>query len=190
MTDGPGGDLYVGQLTGAPFPVGAANVYRVPANGGTPAVVATGFTNIIDIAFDRATGVGYVLEHDADGIIPPLGPGVAGRLIRLNANGTQTVISTPGLSSLAASRSARTARSMSPIAASSPAPAKWCVLCRRAAARFPSSLLSVIRAARSSLIWITLMAVSCGVSVGSANDGGGVCPAGQHTQLAAPFASP
>jgi hypothetical protein len=38
-----------------------------------------------------------VLEHDADGIIPPIGPGVAGRLIRVNADGTQTVISTPGL---------------------------------------------------------------------------------------------
>lgn len=97
VTDGPGGDLYVGELTGAPFPVGAARVYRVPSGGGTPVAVATGFTNIIDIAFDHARGVGYVLEHDADGIIPPLGPGVAGRLIRLNANGTQTVIATPGL---------------------------------------------------------------------------------------------
>ena len=93
---GADGALYVGELTGAPFPVGAARVYRVPRSGGTPVIVATGFTNIIDIAFGPG-GVGYVLEHDADGIIPPIGPGVAGRLIRVNANGTQTVISTPGL---------------------------------------------------------------------------------------------
>ena len=97
VTEGPGGDLYVGQLTGFPFLVGAANVYRVPANGGAPQVYASGFTNIIDIAFDRARGVGYVLEHDADSIVPPLGPGVAGRLVRVNANGSQTVIATPGL---------------------------------------------------------------------------------------------
>src|SRR5262245_15862628 len=80
VTDGPGGDLYVGQLTGAPFPVGAARVYRVPANGGAPVPVVTGFTNIIDITVGP-NGTAYVLEHDADGIIPPLGPGVNGRLI-------------------------------------------------------------------------------------------------------------
>ena len=30
---GPDGAFYVGQLTGVPFPPGAANVYRIPANG-------------------------------------------------------------------------------------------------------------------------------------------------------------
>jgi len=93
VTAGADGDLYVGELTGQPFPVGAARVYRVPANGGTPLVIASGFTNIIDVAFGP-NGEGYVLEHDADGIIPPLGPGVTGRLIRINPNGTQTVLST------------------------------------------------------------------------------------------------
>jgi sugar lactone lactonase YvrE len=96
VTTGPDGSLYVGELTGAPFPVGAARVYRIPAAGGTPTVVATGFTNIIDIAFGP-DGSGYVLEHDADGIIPPLGPGVAGRLVRVHSNGTQTVIASTGL---------------------------------------------------------------------------------------------
>jgi hypothetical protein len=91
------GSVFVGELTGVPFPVGAARVFRVPAGGGTPQVVATGFTNIIDIALDRTSGAGYVLEHDADGIIPSLGPGVLGRVIRINPNGTQTVISTPAL---------------------------------------------------------------------------------------------
>jgi len=96
VTEGPDGSLYVGELTGAPFPVGAARVYRVPASGGTPVPVIGGFTNIIDVAFSPS-GLGYVLEHDADGIIPAIGPGVAGRLIRVNADGSQTVIPTPGL---------------------------------------------------------------------------------------------
>ena len=96
IAEAPDGSLYVGELTGQPFPVGAARIYRVPRSGGTPVPVAGGFTNIIDIAVG-GTGLGYVLEHDADGIIPPLGPGVNGRLIRINANGTQTVVASTGL---------------------------------------------------------------------------------------------
>ena len=88
---GADGNYYVGELTGQPFPVGAARVYRVPSGGGTPTILATGFTNIIDIAFGPG-GEGYVLEHDADGIIPPLGPGVTGRVVRLNLDGTRNVI--------------------------------------------------------------------------------------------------
>ncbi len=97
VIEAPDGSYFVGELTGAPFPVGAARIYRVPRNGGTPVAVATGFTTIIDLAFDPRTGAGYVLEHDADGIVPPLGPGVDGRLIRINPNGTQTVIASQGL---------------------------------------------------------------------------------------------
>ena len=91
VAEGPDGDLFVGELTGQPFPVGGARVYRVPRNGGTPVVVAAGFTTIIDVALG-ANGVGYVLEHDSDGIIPPLGPGVTGRVVRINQDGTQTVL--------------------------------------------------------------------------------------------------
>jgi hypothetical protein len=83
----PDGSYIVGELTGAPFPVGAARVLRVPANGGTPVEVATGFTNIIDVGFDPVRNAAYVLEHDADGIIPPTGPGLNGKLTRIN---TQT----------------------------------------------------------------------------------------------------
>ena len=98
VIQGPDGSLFVGELTGAPFPVGGARVYRVPAGGGTPVVVASGFTTIIDIGIDIARGFAYVLEHDADGIIPPLGPGVNGRLIQINlTNGTQRVIAQEGL---------------------------------------------------------------------------------------------
>ena len=89
----PNGDTFVGELTGVPFIVGAAQVYRVPAGGGTPVAVAGGFTNIIDIAL-APNGTGYVLEHDADGII---GPGVDGRVIRINTDGTRTVVAGAGL---------------------------------------------------------------------------------------------
>jgi hypothetical protein len=95
---GPDGAYFVGELTGAPFPVGAARIYRVPANGGSPVVVATGFSTVIDVAFDLPRNAAYVLEHDADGIIPAIGPGLDGRLIRINTNtGAQTVIASTGL---------------------------------------------------------------------------------------------
>jgi len=93
VTVGPGGAYFVGELTGAPFPVGAARVLRVPANGGTPVEVATGFTNIIDVDFDSVRNAFYVLEHDADGIIPPTGPGLNGKLTRINTQtGARTVL--------------------------------------------------------------------------------------------------
>ena len=64
---GPDGALYVGQLTGFPFPVGGANVYRVEP-GEAPEVYATGFTNVIDIAFDRRGNL-YVLEIATNGLL-------------------------------------------------------------------------------------------------------------------------
>jgi hypothetical protein len=76
--------------------VGNARIYSLPSSGGTPAVAAAGFSNVIDIAVSP-NGGGYILEHDADSIIPPLGPGVNGRLIRVAANGTQTVVASAGL---------------------------------------------------------------------------------------------
>jgi sugar lactone lactonase YvrE len=91
---GPDGNYYVGQLTGFPFTVGAANVYRVPPGGGVPEVAYSGFTNIIDIAFGP-DGSLYVLEI-ARLAIPRFGMG--GRLVRIAPDGTQTnIISGPPL---------------------------------------------------------------------------------------------
>lgn len=84
---GPDGDYYVGELTGAPFTVGAANVYRVPAEGGNPVVAFSGFTNIIDIAF-APDGSLYVLEISKNGI-PNFNPG---RLVRIAPDGSRTEI--------------------------------------------------------------------------------------------------
>jgi sugar lactone lactonase YvrE len=91
---GPDGNYYVGQLTGFPFTVGAANIYRVPPGGGVPEVAYSGFTNIIDITFGP-DGSLYVLEI-ARLAIPRFGMG--GRLVRIAPDGTQTnIISGPPL---------------------------------------------------------------------------------------------
>jgi hypothetical protein len=76
---GPGGDWFVGQLTGFPFPAGAAEVYRVPRGGGEPEVYASGFTTILDLAFDE-DGALYVLQATRDGLTAPPSPGVLWRV--------------------------------------------------------------------------------------------------------------
>jgi hypothetical protein len=76
VTVGPDGAYYVGQLTGFPFPVGGARVFRV-VPGHRPRVFARGFTNIIDIAFDRR-GRLHVLEIAANGILAG-----AGQVVRI-----------------------------------------------------------------------------------------------------------
>ncbi|MGH2536415.1 MAG: ScyD/ScyE family protein [Candidatus Promineifilaceae bacterium] len=88
-----GGDYLVGQLTGFPFPVDGANVYHVPAAGGTPTEVYTGFTNIVDVAL-AADGTLYVLEIATNSLLA--GDGV-GALIRVNSDGSQEIIASDGL---------------------------------------------------------------------------------------------
>jgi hypothetical protein len=51
MTVGPDNAQYIGQLTGFPFPVGGASVFRKEA-GMPHAVHDDGFTNIMDVDFD------------------------------------------------------------------------------------------------------------------------------------------
>jgi sugar lactone lactonase YvrE len=90
---GPDGAYYVGQLTGFPFPVGAANVYRV-VPGHAPTVYASGFTNIVDIAFGR-DGSLYVLEIAKNSL---LSGDPAGALLRVPKHGGQaTVVASDGL---------------------------------------------------------------------------------------------
>lgn len=89
---GPDGHYYVGQLTGFPFPVGEANVYRVPAQGGTPEVYAGGFTAVIDVAFGP-DGSLYVLELAKNGLLDAfIFNDWTGALIRVAPDGTRTEI--------------------------------------------------------------------------------------------------
>ncbi|HVQ87116.1 MAG TPA: ScyD/ScyE family protein [Actinomycetes bacterium] len=79
VTNGPGGDVLVGQLVGFPFPVGDSNVWRIDpdANGvlcsvDNPeqgcSVYASGFTAIQDVAYDGRNRTLYVYQLAADGV--------------------------------------------------------------------------------------------------------------------------
>lgn len=95
VAQGPDGSLYVGQLTGFPFPVGGANIYRVPADGGTPEVFATGFTAVIDVTFGP-DGSMYVLEIVKNGLLAGfIFNDWTGALIRVAPDGSRTEVA-PG----------------------------------------------------------------------------------------------
>ena len=86
VAQGPDGSYYVGELSGAPFNAGAANVYRVA--GGQATVYCSGFTAIISIAFGP-DGHLYVLQFaSAPGLN---GPGV---LYRIDAGCAKTPVVT------------------------------------------------------------------------------------------------
>jgi hypothetical protein len=88
---GPDGQYYVSQLTGFPFPPGGANVYRVNPRTGAVSVFASGFTNIMDLAFGQ-NGKLYVLEIDHDGL---LGGSTDGALFTVSRDGTKRQIALP-----------------------------------------------------------------------------------------------
>ncbi|HEX5621985.1 MAG TPA: ScyD/ScyE family protein [Solirubrobacteraceae bacterium] len=83
---GPDGFYYVSQLTGFPFPVGGANIFRVNPRTGAYTTYASGFTNAMDLAFGR-DGTLYVLEIDHDSLFPPVGPSKEGALLRVRRGG-------------------------------------------------------------------------------------------------------
>jgi glucose/arabinose dehydrogenase len=94
---GKHGEYYVGELTGFPFPAGAARVYvvRDTANA-RPEVFADGFTNIIDVTTDKDGNL-YVLEIARDGLLAADENSPTGRLTRISADGERTVLMTDGL---------------------------------------------------------------------------------------------
>jgi hypothetical protein len=93
----PAGGYYVGELTGFPFPVGKARVYRV-VPGSKPKVHAEGFTNIVDVAVGPKGGL-YVLEIAKKGLLQAFGPGgdFTGRLVHLSPDGKRKVVASKGL---------------------------------------------------------------------------------------------
>jgi DNA-binding beta-propeller fold protein YncE len=94
VTVGPDGAYYVGELTGFPFPVGGANVWRV-APGEEPEVFASGFTNVVDVAFD-ADGNLYVLEIATNSLLAGE-PLPVGALWRVTPRGFRHVVVSEGL---------------------------------------------------------------------------------------------
>lgn len=79
---GPDGALYVSQLTGFPFPVGGASIWRV-VPGHAPTAYATGLTNVTDLAFGRG-GVLYAVQIADQGL---LAPEATGSVVRIPAGG-------------------------------------------------------------------------------------------------------
>jgi hypothetical protein len=65
---GPDGSTYVSQLTGFPFPVGGAKVFRIDRRTGAVSTYASGFTMGMDLAFGR-DGTLYVLEIDSNSLL-------------------------------------------------------------------------------------------------------------------------
>jgi hypothetical protein len=86
---GPDGALYVSELSIIP---GTAQVWRV-VPGATPTVVAKGMTALSDLAFDRQ-GRLLVLSYAENSIIGPPSPGA---LLRVNGDGSATVLARDGL---------------------------------------------------------------------------------------------
>jgi hypothetical protein len=90
---GPDGAYYVGELTGFPFQVGAARVFRVTADGEW-SIYADGFTNIGAIAFDSEGNL-HVMEMVAGGLLAanPEDPiTAAGAVIKVHDDGTRETI--------------------------------------------------------------------------------------------------
>jgi hypothetical protein len=92
VTRGPDGAFYVSQLTGFPFPAGAANVYRV-VPGSPPEIYASGLTNVSDLAFDR-NGSLDVVELARNGLLSG-DPG--GDVVEIAPDGTRTSVASDGL---------------------------------------------------------------------------------------------
>lgn len=70
ITTGPDGSVYVGEFTGFPFPVGAANVYKIDPTTKAMSVVASGFTGIVGISLGP-NGDLYVLDTTTTSYIGP-----------------------------------------------------------------------------------------------------------------------
>jgi len=89
---GPDGAYYISEYSGEPTVIGAARIWRWEP-GSAPVVLHTGFTGVIDMTFDQR-GRMLVLELAQKGFDSP---DRTGRLVRVEPDGTRTVVATQGL---------------------------------------------------------------------------------------------
>lgn len=83
VVQGPDGAYYISQLTGFPFEVGDANIWRV-VPGQAATVYASGLTNLTDLAFGP-DGSLYAVEIAHLGLLN----GPIGALVKINPGGSQ-----------------------------------------------------------------------------------------------------
>jgi hypothetical protein len=98
VAQGPDDALYVGELTGFPFPERQARIYRV-VRGEEPEVFREGFTHIIGLEFDQEGNL-YVLQIANTSLLSVFGPPfelATGSLIRISPDGIDTVLASEGL---------------------------------------------------------------------------------------------
>jgi hypothetical protein len=94
IATGPENALYVGEFTGYPNPDNAARIFKISPDN-QPVVYADGFTQIVDLAFDKQGGL-YVLEFISSSLQPPNAP-PSGALIYVAADGTRKTIASDEL---------------------------------------------------------------------------------------------
>ncbi|MFK0734494.1 MAG: ScyD/ScyE family protein [Gloeotrichia echinulata HAB0833] len=91
---GSDGALYVGEYTGYPSPDKAARIFKIGADN-QPVVYADGFTQIVDLAFDKQGGL-YVLDFASNSLNPQNGIPY-GELIHVSPDGKRKTIANEGL---------------------------------------------------------------------------------------------
>ena len=95
-TKGYDGAYYISELTGFPFPTGAANIYRIDPRSGKRTVYASGLTNVTDLAFRGRTL--YAVQISTKGLLE----GPIGSVVRVKRGGTTPADHKPLLSDLPA----------------------------------------------------------------------------------------
>ena len=83
VVEGPGGALYVSQLTGFPFEAGDANIWRLQ-RGKAPTIYASGLTNVTDLAF-ASDGTLYAVQISSAGLLND----AIGALVRVTPGASQ-----------------------------------------------------------------------------------------------------
>jgi hypothetical protein len=109
VVEGPDGAYYVSELTGFPFELDSARVWRIEdmnddhdaLDDGEMEVYATGFTNLVDLDFD-SHGHLWVLEITKNGLLEAEGPNpgpdaFTSALIRVEADDSHTEVMSDGL---------------------------------------------------------------------------------------------
>lgn len=81
-TKGHDGAYYVSQLTGFPFPKGAANIYRIDPRSGRTTIYAARLTNVTDLAF-RGRSL-YAVQLATEGLLN----GPIGSVVRVQPGAT------------------------------------------------------------------------------------------------------